>query len=58
MTIRIIVEEVIRTRVFTAHQEEQINTLMQTKQFNAEDMKTLGNLIDALREGAILTVEL
>lgn len=57
MTIRTIVNEVIRTRVFTATQEEQINSLIQHKQFNTDDMKILGDLVDALSQGVILTLE-
>lgn len=57
MTIRTIVREVIETRVFTAQQEELINTLVQHKQFTADDMRTLGDLIEALSQGVILTVQ-
>lgn len=57
MTIRTIVQEVIETRIFTAQQEELINSMVQRQQFTADDMRTLGDLIEALSQGVVWTVQ-
>lgn len=53
MGIQTIVEQVLRTRLYTMDQEEQIHGLMQRKQYTRADLGSLSQLITALSCGYV-----
>ncbi len=50
-----IVRSSLRTRLYTAEQEEKVNQLMSAREYSLKDLYSLKVLINALAEGYVMS---